>query len=81
MNIGLSTVVFDNSQVQLTLSPPSDHSICITKFIPELLVILQGTRQLVLVKQYWNYQVFIRNINVHNISVAGVDKRFINNFI
>ena len=30
--IGLPVVVLANSQVQLTWSPPSDHSICITKY-------------------------------------------------
>ena len=72
----LSAVVLDNSQVQLTWSPPSDHSICITKYT------IRSISDTVVDKTAntsGNMTIFtimeLSSGNVHNFSVAGVDKR------
>ena len=74
--IGLSVVVLDNSQVQLTWSPPSDHSICITKYTIRAISDTVGDKT---ANTSGNMTIFtimeLSSGNVYNFSVAGVDKR------
>ena len=74
--IGLSAVVLDNSQVQLTWSPPSDHSICITKYTIRAISDTVGDKT---ANTSGNMTIFtimeLSSGNVYNFSVAGVDKR------
>ena len=74
--IVLSAVALDNSQVQLIWSPPSDHSICITKYNIRAIsdTVIDKTAN-----TSGNMTIFIimelSSENVYNFSVAGVDKR------
>ena len=74
--IGLSPVALDNSQVQLTWSPPSDHSICIIKYTIKA---ISDTVEDKTANTSGNMTIFtIMELslgNVYNFSVAGVDKR------
>ena len=72
--IGLSAVVPDNTQVQLTWSPPSDHSICITKYTIRVISDTVGDKT---ANTSGNMTIFtiMASGNVYNFSVAGVDKR------
>ena len=74
--IGLSTVVLDNSQVQLTWSPPSDHSICITKYTIRAISDIVGNKT---ANTSGNMTIFtimdLSSGKAYNFSVAGVDNR------
>ena len=74
--IGLSAVVLDNSQVQLTWFPPSDHSICITKYTIRASSDTVGDKTS---NTSGNMTIFtmmeLSSGNVYNFSVAEVDKR------
>ena len=74
--IVLSLVVLDSSQVQLTWSPPSDHSICITKYT---IRVISDTVVDKTANTSGNMTIFtimeLSSGNVYNFSVAGVDKR------
>ena len=74
--IGLLAVVLDNNQVQLTWSPPSDHSICIIKYTIRVISDIVGDKT---ANTSGNMTIFtimeLSSGNVYNFSVAGVDKR------
>ena len=73
---GLSLVVLNNSQIQLTWSPPSDHSICIIKYTIRAISDTVGDKT---ANTSGNMTIFtimeLSSENVYNFSVAGVDKR------
>ena len=75
--IGLSGVVLDNSQVHLTWSPPSDHSICcITKYIIRAISDTVGDKKVIISGNMTEFTITELSLeNVYNFSVAGVDKR------
>ena len=70
----ISAVVFNNSQIQLTWSPLSDHSICITKYTIRA---ISDTVENKTANTSGNMTTFtitqLSSENVYNFSVAGVD--------
>ena len=69
--IGLSVVVLNDSSVNITWSPPSQHSICITKYI-----ISYNTNDITTSGTGTTYILSgLSSGNTYNFSVAGIDIR------